>query len=147
MHIYLDADHGTKLARIQSPNTLADSYTRFLPKAQPNLMFITRTPKSKPYIITLPKYTVLIHRRVVYAILLLCWSTPCCITLLSYIQQFHIAELYLILTHGWAIPYLSTLSNYYRFIINRRQFSRNVIGSQSKSSVSSPISTIKNWPD
>ena len=60
-----------KTVRIAHPNTLTDSYTRFLPKTQPYLNFLTQTPKSKPYIITLSKYTVLIHWWVVYAILLL----------------------------------------------------------------------------
>ena len=63
---------GTKSARIAPPNTLTDPYIRFLPKSQPYLNFMTRTPKSKAYIITLPKYTVLIPWWVVYAILLLC---------------------------------------------------------------------------
>ena len=63
---------GTKSARIEPPNILTDSYTRFLPKTQPNINFMTQTPKSKAYIITLPKYTVLVHWWVVYAILLLC---------------------------------------------------------------------------
>ena len=84
---------GTKTVRIASPNTLTDSYTRFLPNYQPYLNFITRTPKSKPYIITLPKYTVLIHWWVKHAILILCLSTPCFITLLNYTQQFLFAEL------------------------------------------------------
>ena len=63
---------GTKSAQIAPPNTLTDTYVRFLPKGQPNLNFMSRTPKSKPYIITLPKYTVLIHWWVVYVILLFC---------------------------------------------------------------------------
>ena len=63
---------GKTLARIAAPNTLTDPYIRFLPKAQPYLNFMTRTTKSKPYFITLPKYAVLLHSRVVYAILLLC---------------------------------------------------------------------------
>ena len=74
---------GQTLAQIASPNTLTDPYIRFLPKAQPYLIFMTRTPKSKPYFITLPKYTVFLHCWVVYAILLLCWTTTCFITLLS----------------------------------------------------------------
>ena len=63
---------GKTSVRIAPPNTLTDSYTRFLPKTQPYLYLLTQTPKSKPYIITLPKYTLLIHWWVVYAILLLC---------------------------------------------------------------------------
>ena len=90
---------GTKSVRIADPNTLTNSYTRFLPKPQPYLNFVTRADKSKPYIIILPKYTVLIHWRVVYAIFFFCWSTPCFITLLSYTRKLHIAELYPILTH------------------------------------------------
>ena len=54
-------------------------------------------------------YPVLIHWWVVYAILLLCWSTACFITLLSYTQHFYIAELYAILIHCWCMPYLITL--------------------------------------
>ena len=61
-----------KLVWVAPLNTLTDSYTQFLSKAQPYLNFVTRTPKSKPYFITLPKYMVLLHWWVVYAILLLC---------------------------------------------------------------------------
>ena len=49
------------MARIAPPNTLTDPYIRFLPKAQPYPNFMTGKPKSKPYNITLPKYTVLKH--------------------------------------------------------------------------------------
>ena len=44
---------GTKSVRIAPPNTLTDPYIRFLKKTQPYLNFMTRTPKSKPFIITL----------------------------------------------------------------------------------------------
>ena len=125
---------GTKSARIARRNTLTDSYIRFLLKTQPFLTFVTRTPKSNSYIITFPKYTVLIHWWIVYANLLLCWSTPCFITLLSetstkshcwsipnlnitpYLftwlrkSQFqYIAELYPMLTHRLDIPNFITL--------------------------------------
>ena len=63
---------GTKSVRVAPPKTLTDSYTQFLSKAQPYVNFVTRTPKSKPYIVTLPKYMVLLHWWVVYVILLLC---------------------------------------------------------------------------
>ena len=63
---------GRKSARIAPPNTLTEAYTQLLPKAQPYLNFLTRKSKSKPHIITLLKYTVLIHWWVVYAILLVC---------------------------------------------------------------------------
>ena len=46
---------GTKSAMIAYPKLLTDIYTGFLPKAQPYLNSMTRTPKSKPCIITLPK--------------------------------------------------------------------------------------------
>ena len=46
---------GPKSAVIAPPNALTDLYTRFLPKAQPYLDSMTRTPKSKSYITTLPK--------------------------------------------------------------------------------------------
>ena len=46
---------GTKSAMIAPPNALTDSYTPFVPKTQPYLNSMTRTPKSKPYITTLPK--------------------------------------------------------------------------------------------
>ena len=46
---------GTKSAKIAPPNTLMDSYDRFLPEAQPYLNSMTRTPISKPYITTLPE--------------------------------------------------------------------------------------------
>ena len=128
---------GKKSARIAAPNALTDPYNRFSPKIQNCLNFMTRTPKSKSYIITLQKYTVLILWWVVYAILLLCWSTTCFITLLSwtptkshcwdvpnpntmlrYTYLFnwlssspfqHIAELYPIPTHCLGIPNIITL--------------------------------------
>ena len=49
---------GTKWARIARPNTLTDSYIRFLPEAQPYLNSINRTPQSKLFIIVLPKHTL-----------------------------------------------------------------------------------------
>ena len=84
---------------IAPPKTLTDSYTRFLPKAQPYLNLVTRTPQSKAYITTLPKNNLSKHWWVVYAILLLCLITACFITLLSYTQYFYIADLCPILTH------------------------------------------------
>ena len=56
---------GTKSTWIATPNTLKNSYIRFLSKAQPHVNFMTQTPKSKPYFIKLPKYAVLIHSWVV----------------------------------------------------------------------------------
>ena len=106
---------GTKSARIEPPNLLPDSNTQFLPKAQPYFNFMTRTSKSKPYITTLPKYTVLIHCWVVYALLLLYWNTPCFFTMWSYTQHFYIVELYPILTHCWGTYYLVTLLNNSQF--------------------------------
>ena len=106
---------GTKSARIATPNTLTDSYTQLLPTTDPCLFFMTRTSKSKPSIITLPKYTVSVHWRVVYAILLSCWSTACFITLFSFTQLFYIAEPYPILTHCWGIAFPNTLLNSSRF--------------------------------
>ena len=114
---------GTKSARIARPNTLTDSYTRFLLKTQPFLTFVTRTPKCFSYIPTLPKYTVLIHWWIVYANLWLCWSTPCSITLpsktptkshcwaipnpkllLRYTLSYYSAKQIQISIHGWAMP-------------------------------------------
>ena len=63
---------GKKSVPIAPPNTLADTYTRFLPKTQPYINLLTQTLKSKPYNFTLKKYNVLILWWVVYAILLLC---------------------------------------------------------------------------
>ena len=94
---------GTKSARIAASSTLTDSYTRFLLKTQSFLIFVTRTPKIFSYIITLPKYTVLTHWRIVYANLLLCWSTPCFITLLNETPT---------ISHCWAIPNPNTLLRY-----------------------------------
>ena len=39
-------------------NTLKDSYIRFLPETKPYLNWMTRTPKSKLFIIALPKHTL-----------------------------------------------------------------------------------------
>ena len=61
-----------KMVQIAPPEISTDSYTRVLPKTQPYPIFVTRTPKSKPYDITVPKFTVLIHWWVVNAIFLLC---------------------------------------------------------------------------
>ena len=94
---------GTKSARIAPSNTLTDSYTRLLPKAQPYLNFMTRTPKCKQYNVTLAKYTVLILWYVVYAILLLCWSTP---------WFFYMVELYRTISPCWAMPNATTLLIY-----------------------------------
>ena len=47
-----------KPVRIAPPITLTDSYTRFLPEAQPYLNSMTRTPKCKLFIIALPKHTL-----------------------------------------------------------------------------------------
>ena len=44
---------GTKKAQIAPPNTLTDLDTQFLPEAQPYLNSMTRTSKSKLFIITL----------------------------------------------------------------------------------------------
>ena len=105
----------TNSVRVASPSTLNDTYTQFLWKTQPYLNFVTRTPKSKPYNITLPKFMVLFYWWVVYVILLFCWSTPCFIQLLSYTQQFDNTELYAILTHCWGIPCVITLLSNLQF--------------------------------
>ena len=49
---------GTKSARNALPNTLTDSYARFMPKTEPYLNSMNRTPKSISYIITLLKHTL-----------------------------------------------------------------------------------------
>ena len=96
---------GTKSARVAPPITFTDSNARFWPRARPCPSFYTQTHKYKPYIVTLPKYTVLIPWWVVYAILLLCWSTPC---------FFYIVELYPIQTQCWGIPHPFTLIRNYQ---------------------------------
>ena len=45
----------TKSAMIAPPNELTDSYTLLLPKGQPYLNSMSWTPKSKPYITTIPE--------------------------------------------------------------------------------------------
>ena len=70
---------------------------------------MNRTCKSKPFIITWPKFTVLIHWGVVYAVLLTCWKTPRFITLRSSTQRFYLPELYAIVTHCLRILYSITL--------------------------------------
>ena len=91
---------GTKSAQMAHSSTLTGSYTRFLLKTQSFLKFLTRTPKTFTSIFTLSKYTVLIYWWIVYANLLLCWSTPCFITLLSATPT---------KSHCWAIPNPNTL--------------------------------------
>ena len=49
---------GTTSTRVAPPDTLTDSFTRFLEEAQPYLNSMTRTPKSKLFVIALPKYTL-----------------------------------------------------------------------------------------
>ena len=102
----------TKSARIAPLETLTDSYSWFLPRTQPYLNSVTRAPKSIPYTLLTEIGPVFIHWRVVYDILLICWST-------AYFISF--VELYPILTHCCVlpilfccrvVPYLSTLSNY-----------------------------------
>ena len=98
---------GTKSARIAPSKTLKDLNIQFLPKTQLYFNFRTRTLKSQPYIFTIPKYTVSIHWCVVYAILKLCWTSPCFfLNCWTKHQQSHIAELYPILTHCLGIPNL-----------------------------------------
>ena len=67
------------------------------------------TPMETFYYCKTEVNLVLIHWRVVYATLLLCWSTACFNTLLGFTHKFHFAELYSILTLCWGIPHLITL--------------------------------------
>ena len=57
--------HNTSWNKIVSDRTsyYIDGSIHFVFAKKPTLskFFVTRTPKSKPFIITLPKYTVLIH--------------------------------------------------------------------------------------
>ena len=69
----------------------------------------SNTPMQTLYYCITEAYPVLKHWWVVYAIILLCWSTACFITLLGFTQQFYIAELYRIPIHFWGIPNLVTL--------------------------------------
>ena len=68
-------------------------------------LFAGRWPKTLLYR-NIPCLNTLM---VVYATLLLCWSTACFISLLSFTQLFYNAELNLFLAHCWGIPYLITL--------------------------------------
>ena len=63
-------------------------------------------------------YPFLIHWWVVYAILLLCWSTAYFITLLSFTQHFYIVELYPMLIHCRGIPYHNTLLSNSQILIH-----------------------------
>ena len=47
-----------KSTRIAPPKTLTDSNTQFMLKAKLYLHSMSQTPKSVPYNITLPKYTL-----------------------------------------------------------------------------------------
>ena len=88
----------------RKPNPIS---IRWLGHSNPNsLFFITEA------------YPVLIHWWVVYAILLLCWSTACFIALLSSTQHFYNAELYPILILCWGIPYLITLLSNSQILIH-----------------------------
>ena len=64
---------GTNWAQTAPPNTLTDSYNRFLPETRTYLNSMTRTPKVKTlYYYNTEVDPVLRHWWVVYAILLLC---------------------------------------------------------------------------
>ena len=102
---------GTKSIQIAHPNTLTDRYIQLLPNTQPYLNFDSDALiQAIYYYIT--KYTVLIHWWVVYAILLLCWSTPCLITLFRYTLSYYVARGFPIPIHCCAIPNLNTLWRY-----------------------------------
>ena len=84
----------TKWARIAPPNSLKDSYTRFLPKTQQYLISRTQTPKCKQYIL---------HYRSITCLNTLVGSVRYLITLLKQSLFYYIVEVYLILLHCWAI--------------------------------------------
>ena len=116
---------GTKSARIVPSNSLKHSYTRFLPESYLN--FLTRTPKSKPYNITLPKYTVnTLVGSLRYLITLLstpsfitmlnetptkshCWAILNPNTLLNYTPSYYISKQFPNSIHCWALPNPNTL--------------------------------------
>ena len=103
---------GTKSSRITPPNTLRDSYTQFLLKAQPlsHFNYIDSDTQIRTIFYHITEVNPnLLHWCVVYATLLLCWSTASFVKFLSYTQHFYIAELHPILTPCWSKPYLSTL--------------------------------------
>ena len=87
----------------------------FCQKLNRNSIFTTRSPISKPSVITLRKYTVLKHWWVVYAFSLLSWSTPCFTTRLGCTQQIHNTELYLNLRRCGFKPSTITLRSFSHF--------------------------------
>ena len=59
---------------------------------------------------------------VVYAILLLCWSTPCLITLLRYTLSYYMAKKFPISIHCCAIPNPNTILRYTLSYYMAKQF-------------------------
>ena len=68
---------GTKSAQIAPPNTLTDSYTRFAKNPTLSQFTASDTQIRTLYYYITEVDPVSIHWLVVYAILLLCWSTAC----------------------------------------------------------------------
>ena len=93
-----------------------------------------------------------------FPILKHCWCIPCLITLLRCSQSWNIADVYLVSLHCWKVPNLKTLLMYnlcyymaelYPILLHCRtmiylihccRLSRNFVGSQSESSITSPKS-------
>ena len=103
---------GTKWARIARPNTLTDSYIRFLPEAQPYLNSMTRTPKSKLFFIALPCPNTLVGR------------VCSLITLLKYSLFYYVVELYPTFLLCCAIPNPNTLLRYTLSYYMAKQFQK-----------------------
>ena len=109
----------TKSARIAPLKTFTDSYSWFLPRAQPYLNSVTRAPKSIPYTFTSRSRSCLFTLKgsVRYLINLLkysllyqfCWIIPNPNTLLRFYQSYFVTELYLILVHCRTMAYLKIL--------------------------------------
>ena len=97
---------GTKSARIVPPFTLTDPYTQFLPKTQPYLNSMTRTPKSEHYNFTLPKYTLSQNIAGSCRLSYYFAEVQPFLILFSNNQHFYLAELYQSLTHCWKNPIL-----------------------------------------
>ena len=119
-----------KSVRIAPPTTLTDSYTRFLPNAQPYRNFWLGHPnpnhiishyRSVPfntlvvsvrYLFTLLKYTLFYYIVEQYPTFLHCCAIPNPNTFLRYTLYCFIAEQFPFSIHCWAITNLQTLLRY-----------------------------------
>ena len=107
---------GTQLARIAPPNTVTDSYTRFLQEAQP----ISIQSLGHPH----PNHMFL-HYRNITCLNTLVGSVRYLITLLKYNLFYYIAQVNPRFLHSWAKLNPKTLLRYTHSYHLAKQFPKN----------------------